>query len=571
MSKSTAQVTGFRGRRLFVLATFGLGMSVLVARGFYLQVLDHAYLSKEGDSRQQRVVALSAHRGPILDRKGEAIAISTPVDTVWANPSELIEARGRLSELARLLEMDEESLIQKITRRADKEFVYIKRHVTPAVAEKVKRLGLPGVSLQREYRRFYPRGEVMAHVLGFTNIDDQGQEGLELAYDEWLDGEPGLKRVLRDRLGRVVDDIELISAPEPGNELQLTIDSRIQYLAYRELKLAIKEHKARSGSVVVIRPGTGEILAMVNQPSFNPNNRKGLKPATYRNRAITDVFEPGSAIKPFIVAAALESGNYQAGSIINTAPGYFKVRGHKISDTRNHGWMDLGRILSKSSNVGASKLALDLPSELIWSVLDGVGFGRVTGTGFPGESAGLLADFTRWREVEKATLAFGYGISVTPLQLAEAYSVIAAGGIYHPATFVARNESDASQVFSRETALSVRKMLRRVVHKEGSAPLAAIDGYTVAGKTGTARKSIAGGYAEDRYLAVFAGMVPALNPELVAVVMINEPSAGEYYGGAVAAPVFSRVMSGALRYLDVAPDDFSRFNSASGDRGDQNV
>ncbi len=562
MSEQGGQL-GYRVRRVFVLSLFALAMASLGARGFYLQVLDHERLSGEGESRHLRVVEMPAHRGMITDRLGEAVAISTPVDTVWADPSELIHAQDRLPELAHLLGMDSESLLQRLAGKADKEFLYIKRRVNPEKARQVMALGLPGVSLQREYRRFYPMGEVMAHVLGFTNIDDHGQEGLELAYDEWLSGESGLKRVVKDRLGRVVDDVEQIRAPSPGQQLTISIDSRLQYLAYRELKRAVQEHQAVSGSVVVMRPDNGEVLAMVNQPAFNPNNRKGVKTSSFRNRAVTDVFEPGSTVKPFVVAAAIDSGRYAPSSIINTAPGYYRVQGKQIKDSRNYGRLSLGKILSKSSNVGASKLALELPSGELWSMFDGIGFGQVTDSGFPGESAGLLNDFSRWREFEKATLSFGYGLSVTPLQLAEAYAVLAADGVYHPASFMRVDMPESRQVMKPETAKAVRRMLQGVVRKEGTGYLARVEGYTVAGKTGTARKSIAGGYAEDRYIAVFAGMVPAVNPELVAVVMINEPRKEEFYGGRVAGPVFSRIMSGAVRLLDIAPDDYEAVRASA--------
>lgn len=559
----TAVQAGYRARRVFVLFVFGAAMASLVVRGFFLQVLDHERLSEEGESRHLRVVEMPAHRGMIVDREGEPIAISTPVDTVWADPSELIAARDRLPELAKILGLDSDLLKQRLARHADKEFMYIKRRVNPEKARKVMALGFPGVSLQREYRRFYPMGEVMAHVVGFTNVDDHGQEGIELAYDDWLSGSSGLKRVVKDRLGRVVDDVEQISAPAPGKELYLSIDSRLQYMAYRELKRAVQERGAKSGSVVLLRPQTGEVLAMVNQPSFNPNNRKGVKASHYRNRAVTDVFEPGSTVKPFVVATAIDSGRYAPSSVINTSPGYYRVNGNQIRDVRNYGTISLGKILMKSSNVGASRLALKLPSEQLWSVYDGIGFGHVTGSGFPGEAAGLMNDYDRWREFEKATMSFGYGLSVTPLQLAEAYAVLAADGVHHQASFLVVDKPEGRPIIKPETAKAVRRMLRGVVSKEGTAYLARVEGYTVAGKTGTVRKSVAGGYSEDRYIAVFAGMVPAEHPELVAVVMINEPSKDEYYGGLVAAPVFARIMTDAVRLLDIAPDDYQGMTASS--------
>ena len=543
-------------RRVFVLGVFALGMLALVARAVDLQVLKQDFLQGQGDARHLRVVSMPAHRGMITDRNGEPLAISTPVDSVWANPQDLPLADARLGQLARLLKLDQDELMRRLAARGDREFVYIKRHVSPELAQQVEALELPGVALEREYRRYYPMGEVAAHVVGFTNIDDRGQEGLELAYDEWLAGVPGAKRVIKDRLGHVIENVEALRAPRAGQSLALSIDRRVQYLAYRELKLAVQARGARSGSVVVMDPLSGEILAMVNQPAFNPNTRRHLRGELYRNRAVTDVFEPGSTIKPFTIAAALEAGRYKPASIVDTAPGYVRVGGHTIRDVRNYGRIDLGTVIQKSSNVGASKIALSLEPEDLWSLYTRVGFGRITGVGYPGESAGVMSDYSRWREVERATLAFGYGLSVTPLQLAHAYCAIAADGMMPEPSFVRRDEvAPRHEAMSAQTARQVRAMLEAVVGPAGTGNRAAIDGYRVAGKTGTVRKSTAGGYAEDRYLAVFAGMAPASQPRLVVVVMINEPSGDEYYGGHVAAPVFRNVMAGALRLLNIPPDD----------------
>jgi cell division protein FtsI (penicillin-binding protein 3) len=545
-------------RRWLVLALFGLGTLSLVARAVDLQVMDRDFLQGQGDARQQRVVEIPAHRGDIEDRNGEALAISTPVDSVWANPQQTMLARDRLGELGRVLGMDHDELYRRLAERAQREFVYIRRHINPDLAERVMALEVPGVAIQREYRRYYPMGEVVGHLLGFTDIDDHGQEGLELAYDEWLTGRPGAKRVLRDRLGRSVEDVESIRATVPGKTLLVSIDRRIQYLAYRELKAAVTDHKARSGSLVMLDPGTGEILAMVNQPAFNPNNRRDFRGRLYRNRAVTDVFEPGSTIKPFTIAAALESGSHRPSSLIDTAPGLLRVGRHTIRDIRNYGRIDLSTVITKSSNVGASKIALALDPEALWGIYHRVGFGAVTGSGFPGEAAGVLSDAGRWRELERATLGFGYGLSVTALQLAQAYAVLAADGVHRPATFM-RDTSEAPgsgrRVLSQKTTAQLRGMLESVVGAQGTGNRAAVPGYRVAGKTGTVRKSTAGGYSEDRYVSVFAGMAPASNPRLVAVVVINEPDDGAYYGGEVAAPVFSRVVGGALRLLDVPPDN----------------
>jgi len=429
------------------------------------------------------------------------------------------------------------------------------RQVSPDEGEKIKSLGIPGVYLQREYKRYYPAGEVTSHVIGFANVDDKGQEGLELAYDDWLSGEPGSKRVIRDRLGQVIDDVERIKNAEPGKSVYLSLDRRIQYLAYQSLKSAVKKHKAIAGSAVVLDVSTGEVLAMVNQPSFNANDRSQLKPGVYRNRSVTDVFEPGSTMKPFTIAAALETGRWHPKDNVRTAPGYYKVQGSTIKDIRNYGKINLGEIILKSSNVGISKVALSLDQEQQLNMYMNLGFGVNSGSGFPGERNGNLRS-VRVSEFERATMSFGYGLSVTPLQLARAYSAIAADGILYPVSFLRREESvEGERVMSGQTAKKVRRMMERVVSPEGTANKASIANYRVAGKTGTMHKFISGGYAKDRYLSVFAGMAPASNPKLVMVVMINEPRNGQHFGGQVAAPVFSKVISGALRLLDIAPDD----------------
>ena len=546
----------FRGRRLLLRGLLVAGFAVLGWRAVDLQVFDRGFLQKEADARHLRTVTLSAHRGMILDRNGEPLAVSTPVDSIWANPRELIPARVPLGRLATVLGMEHDELQRRLAARAGREFVYLRRHVDPAVAARVEALEIPGIYLQREYRRYYPDGEVIAHVVGFTNIDDQGQEGMELAYDDWLRGEPGAKRVIKDGLRDTIEDVELIRAPRPGRDLVLSIDRRLQYLAYRELKAAVRHHKARSGSVVLLDATTGEVLAMVNQPSFNPNNRKRKRPADMRNRAVTDVFEPGSTIKPFTVACGLELGKYRPDTRIETGPGWYQVGVNTIRDIHNYGTLDVTGVIRKSSNVGASKIALSLPRDAFWSLLDRVGFGTATASGFPGEAAGLLVNYRRWYPIEQATLAFGYGLSVTPLQLARAYGIFATDGVLYPSSLLRLERPPAGErVVSARVARQVRRMLEEVVGPEGTAQKAAVPGYRVAGKTGTVRKSVGGGYAEDRYNAVFVGLAPASAPRLVALVMINEPDNGEYYGGAVAAPVFARVMTGALRLLNVAPDD----------------
>ncbi len=554
------QAPKYAFRRLLVLGTLGLAVALLAWRMVDLHVLRKDFLQDQGDARALRVVELAAHRGMITDRYGEPLAVSTPVDSVWVNPQEFALARESWGRLARLLGLEVERVEQLLAKRREREFTYLKRHVHPQLAQRVMALEIPGVSLQREYRRYYPTGEVSAHVIGFTNIDDAGQESLELAYDQWLRGTAGSKRVIKDRLGRTIENVESIRAPQPGKDLSVSLDRRIQYFAYRELKAAVKKHRARSGSAVVLDVRTGEVLAMVNQPAFNPNNRSSLSGERYRNRAVTDVFEPGSAIKPFTIAAALITGSYRPDTVVHTAPGYFRVGHDTVRDIRNYGDIDVATVLKKSSNVGASKIALSIPAGRLWETLSRAGFGRITESGFPGESGGLLTNYRRWREIERATMAFGYGLSVTLLQLAQAYAAIAADGTLHPATFqrvdeIAQVAERSRRILPAKVARQVRAMLEAVVDEGGTGKRARIQGYRVAGKTGTVRKSTEGGYAEDRYIAVFAGMAPASAPRLVMAVVINEPSAGQYYGGRVAAPVFAKVMGEALRLMNVAPDD----------------
>jgi cell division protein FtsI (penicillin-binding protein 3) len=453
------------------------------------------------------------------------------------------------------LKRNRQELTRRLTASQDREFMYLERHLNPAAAQAVRKLDLPGVNLTREYRRFYPAGEVAGHVLGFTNIDDEGQEGAELAFDHWLSGEDGAKRVIQDRYGRKVQDVENIRSARPGRDLTLSIDLRIQYLAYRELKAAILQQRARSGSVVVLDIRTGEVLAMVNQPAYNPNDREQLSAATYRNRAATDIIEPGSSIKPFIVAAALQSGKYNSDSIVDTSPGMVRVGAKLIEDEHPLGAVGLAQILAKSSNVGMTKIALSLEPQSMWSTLSQLGFGRVTTSGFPGESAGLLTHYSNWRQIGIASMSYGYGLSVTPLQLAHAYATIGAMGVARPVSMLRIDGPvEGERVLSDRTSRSLITLLEAVIAPDGTGKQAAIPGYRVAGKTGTAWKANAGGYSTDRYVGVFGGVAPATHPRLAAVVVIDEPGAGKFYGGDVAAPVFSSVVGGALRLLAVAPD-----------------
>ena len=529
---------------------------ILVWRVVDLHVFHKEFLQTQGDARYLRVEPIPAHRGMIMDRHGEPLAISTPVDSVWVQPAAFTTASKDWPQLAKVLKLDLSHIQRTVLQRKDKEFVYLKRHISPELARQVMALELPGVNLQREYHRYYPAGEVAAHVLGFSNVDDRGQEGLELAYDEWLKGVPGSQRVLKDRLGRIVRHVEQIRKPLPGRDLTLSLDRRLQYLAYRELKRTVLQHKARSGSAVILDVHSGELLAMVNQPSYNPNNRDQFKGGQTRNRAVTDLLEPGSAVKPFTVVAALESGQFRASTLVDTRPGQIRLGKAVIRDSRNYGQISLAKVIQKSSNVGASKIALALPDEILWKVHARLGFGNTTGSGFPGEAEGLLSHARYWRDIEKATLAYGYGMSVTPLQLARAYGVLASDGVLKPISFLRTDEVvEGESILTASTTRQVRQMLEAVVREGGTGTRAQIAGYKVAGKTGTVKKAEAGGYSEDRYIAVFAGIAPASRPRLAMVVTINEPRGDIYYGGEVAAPVFSKVMAGALRMMGVPPDD----------------
>ncbi len=549
-----------RWRHWLVLGALGLCAALLLGRAVYLQVIHQSFLEKQGDDRILREAKLSANRGMILDRNGEPLAVSTPVDTVWADPRKLAQVPDRFPELAKALGRDPQWLARRVTSNLEREFVYLVRHMRPQEAAAVKALGIPGVDTLREYRRYYPAGEVTGHLLGFTNVDDVGQEGLELAFDQWLGGQSGTKSVIRDRLGRTIEDIDLIRAPRPGQDLHTSIDLRIQYLAYRELKAAVQANRARGGSVVVLDVATGEVLAMVNQPAFNPNDREQYAASRYRNRATNDFFEPGSSIKPFIVAAGMETGRYHADTLVDTSPGMLKVGIKTVKDKRNLGTIDVTTVLAKSSNVGVAKIALSLKPDQMWDVLDRLGFGRVTGSGFPGESAGILTSPGHWRQIGQATMSYGYGLSVTPLQLAQAFAVLGAGGIRRPVSLRALDAPPPGErVLDEAVAGEIVEMLEHVVSEEGTARRAAIMGYRVSGKTGTSWKaSQSGGYSTHKYMAVFGGVVPASRPRLAAVVVIDEPGGRAYYGGEVAAPVFSNVMSGALRLLALPPDDLQR-------------
>ncbi|HIF49975.1 MAG TPA: penicillin-binding protein 2 [Thiotrichaceae bacterium] len=549
-------------RRWLVLGLFLCAMAILSSRAIYLQLLNNDFLKEHGDARSIRVVDVPSHRGVIVDRNGEPLAMSTPVESIWVTPKKVFEDVTRLPDLANVMDMTVEELHEILRDRISRDFVYLKRHANPDLVKKVQALRIKGVSTQREYKRYYPAAEVTSHIVGFTNIDDQGQEGLELAYDEWLSGKFGKKRVLKDRLNRVIENIESIESSEPGKKLTLSIDRRVQYLAYRELAAAVKYHRAKGGSLVMLDIKTGEVMAMVGQPSYNPNNRETLKSHYYRNRAVTDVFEPGSTMKPFTIAAGLESGIYKPHTEINTSPGFYKVGDHTIRDTHNYGNIDVSTVITKSSNVGASKIALALEPEQYWDALSRFGFGQPTGSAFPGESGGILSPYNTWSDFEMATMSFGYGLSVTPLQLVQAYSVLANGGVMLPVSFIKVNDTvSGRRVIPENIARQVRKMLETVVSAKGTGKRAAIKGYRVIGKTGTVHKSVRGGYSEDRYLSLFAGIAPASEPRFAMVILIDEPRGDSHYGGDVAAPVFSRVMEGTFRILNIPPDDLPAITS----------
>jgi cell division protein FtsI (penicillin-binding protein 3) len=547
----------FRGRARLLTGVLALIALVLLGRSLELQVFDRQFITKQADMRHARVATMLAHRGAILDRFGEPLAVSSPVDTVWVNPPEFADASEGIARLARELKLNRQWLVQRVTSNLDRDFLYVARHLEPAEADKIRGLKIPGVYFQREYKRFYPNAEVTGHLLGFTNLDEAGQEGLELAYNRSLAGIDGQKRVIQDGRGRVIQNVEVLHSPIEGEDLRTSIDLRVQYLAYRELKAAVRKHRALSGTVIVLDIATGEVLAMVNQPTFNPNVRTQYDVARYRNRAVTDIFEPGSSIKPFVVASALASGRYRTDTMIDAAP--FKIGSRIIRDHHDLGTIDLGDVLARSSNVAMAKIALSLDKDLMHDTLKDLGFGKVSASGFPGESAGLLTGTQNWRAINIATMAYGYGLSVTPLQLAQAYATIGAFGMQRPITFRRVEERPAGErKLSAKVSRDLVGLLEKAVTPAGTGVKAAVPGYRVAGKTGTAWRAIPGGYSTDRYLSVFAGVVPATEPRLAVVVMVDEPKGDFYYGGDVAAPVFSAVTSGALRLMSVAPDDLAR-------------
>jgi len=577
MLKPKQMKQNFSSRRKWLYLLMSIGVLVLIARGVQLQIVDIEFLQKQAKSRHISKVKISAYRGQIKDVNGVSLAVSAPVESIWVNPQycHLTKAdnkRERLAnakikdhcgsltkakkkQVAKVLGISSKRVERAFDAQSRRKFAYLKRRVPPVVIQKIKALNLPGIGFTREFKRFYPSGEVTSHLLGFTDIDDRGQEGLELMYDDQLNGISGSKLVIRDGKRRVIEEqnIESIKQPEAGQDIELSIDQRLQYLAYRELRAGAIRHKAKSASLVILEAKTGNILAVVNQPAFNPNTRKHLTIDRYRNRAITDNFEPGSTMKPLVAAAALDGGFIKRRQLYSTKD--YKIGRNWVRDGHKYGILSLSNVLKKSSNVAASKIALSMPADYFWRFYHNLGFGVSPAVGFPGETSGVLPEYDSWSKFEQATLSFGYHLSTSVLQLARSYTALADDGILHSVSLLKRERDEYGvRVLSAKTAKSIRKMIEKVVHKDGTAYQARIDGYRVAGKTGTVKKASKGGYGSE-YLAIFVGMAPASNPELVIAVLVDSPQAGQYYGGQVAAPIFSKVMAGALRVLNIAPDE----------------
>ena len=546
----------FRQRQWLVLALLTAGMVVLLGRAYQVQVLDSARLRAEGEARQLRSVAVKPVRGKITDRNGEILAVSTPLDAIWAHPATLSEAQADWPRLAQALRLSVDHVSSLLGHYQNREFIYLQRRLPPAEARRIEQLGIPGVATLREYGRFYPAGPITGHVLGFTDVDDSGQEGIERSFDNHLAGIEGRKRVLRDRLGRVIEDVESIHPVYHGRDLQLSLDLRVQVSARRHLANITRQHRAAGASAVMLDVRTGEVLAMANVPDFNPNNRADISGDRFRNRAVTDQFEPGSTIKPFTLSMALASGQFTPQTPISTSPGIHYIGRRSIRDIHNYGDLTLSGVLIKSSNIGAAKIAMKLAPEKLFQVLSSVGFGRPSGIELPGEQSGSLLKRERWRPIEHATLAYGYGLSATPLQLARAYAVLASGGLLRPVTIHRRSaETSGQRVLPTAVVQQITDMLERVVSPEGTARRAAIAAYRVAGKTGTVHKiDPAGGYLEDRYQSLFAGFAPVSDPRFVLVVVVDDPRGDKHYGGEVAAPAFAHIMADALRLHGIRPD-----------------
>lgn len=543
---------GWRSRTvvLLLMAAFG----ALVLRAFYLQVINNDFLQEKGDSRYRREIEISASRGKITDRNGDMLAVSTPMKSVWAIPGDARTLNGEQKrQLAGLLDMSVRELDGKLA--SDKTFVFVKRQVPPETADRIAALKFSGVHQEKEYRRYYPTGEMTAHIVGFTGVDDKGLEGVELAFQQSLLGHAGSRSVIRDRRGSIVEDVGATKPPQDGKEIRLALDSKVQYLAYSQLKAAVLENKAKAGGVVVLDVKTGEVLALANWPTYNPNNRQNLSGAQLRNRAVTDTFEPGSTLKPFTAGMALDKGKYRYDTIINCAPGKLTIGTATISDSHPHGALTVAQVIQKSSNVGASKIALSFPPKEMWEMFDSVGFGHLPQLGFPGEVSGRVRPWKNWRPIEQATMSYGHGISVSLIQLARAYTVFARDGDLIPLSLLKTAEPvvHGTPVFAAQTAREVRAMLEMAAGPEGTAPKSRVPGYRVGGKTGTAHKLEGGNYA-NKYVSSFVGFAPVSDPRLIVAVMIDEPSGAKHFGGDVAAPVFSQIMGASLRTLGIAPD-----------------
>lgn len=561
------KLEGWRSR-VVLIAMMGL-FALLAGRAFYLQGMQTAFLQAKGEARYGRVIEMAASRGAVKDRNGQMLAISTPVESIWASPEDLEITQAQLEPLAKALAVDAAEIRQKIARK-DRQFVYLKRQISPEQAAKVMALRIPGILQQREYRRFYPAGEVMAHVVGFTGIEDSGQEGIELAAQERLAGKPGSRKVIKDRKGRIVEDVEAMRPPRDGEEVQLAIDQRLQFLAHRELKSAVEQYRAKAGSLVILDARTGEVLALVNQPDYNPNNRANVTGKQTRNRSVTDLYEPGSTFKPFTVAAALESGIVKPTTTFQTAPGYLQMGKWKISDSHPNGMLTVAQIIQKSSNVGTAKIQLAMPAERMGTFYRELGFGLVPATGFPGEAKGIVRPWDKWRPVEQATMSYGMGISVSLLQVARAYTIFTNEGQLLPLSLLKRDAQPIGKpLISPGTAREVTLMMEAAASVGGTAPRAQVPGYRVAGKTGTAHKPENGGYAENKYVSSFVGFGPVTNPRFIVAVMLDEPQGAKYYGGDVGAPVFASVMGNALRLMSVPPDAPHTLNVEAAPKGGQ--
>ena len=543
------------GRDRIILVLLAIGFVLLAARAFYVQVFWSDFLESEASKRQVRTIEIPAPRGQILDRHGALLALSTPVASIWVDPKTLVNYPDAINELARTLSLSELSLTQRVNALSNRRFLFVQRSILPDLAQQVEALALPGVFIKNEYKRYYPTADTAAHVIGYTNIDDKGQDGIEYIYDGWLSGKPGRQQIIKDLEGRVIQFVKNIEESKPGRDLHLSIDKDIQFFAQRALKETMIKHQAEAASLVVLDAKTGEIIALVNQPGYNPNNRSQIQGEAIRNRAIASLIEPGSTIKPFVVGKALELGLAQPNETINTAPGYINVQGHMISDAVNYGRLTIDEVIQKSSNVGTANVARRLTPAQQWDMLTNLGFGQDLGLFLPGETMGHLRHHTEWMEIDQVSSSFGYGFNVNLMQLAHAYLIFANQGQLPPLSLLKiKEQPEMKQIISPQASDQVVAMLEKVTHQGGTGTEARIEGYRVAGKTGTVHKSRAGEYQQNEYVAMFVGMVPASRPDMVMAVMVDRPTRGVYGGGSVAAPVFQEVMRHALRLRNIDPD-----------------